>query len=245
LRAHDIVNGMVAYGADGTRYKTYAEVPNFKLGGIALDKYPMMIAPASHAFGVDGSLAPDFLSKFEVDLDFSAHNLNLFAADHCPGKVVYWAKSYVEVPFKFANITHVTVPVTLDGHEVSASIDTGAGFTTVGEGTAKNLFGLSASSEGMERVPSADAGDLIQYRHRFNALSLQGVAVNNPMIYILPDAASRSFRRDFDSKMDIDAIYGVKLDGPQMILGTNVLSKLHLFISYKEKKLYLTAADAH
>lgn len=244
LRAHEA--GMTEYGANGARIKSYAEVPDFKLGAIALDKYPMMLRPGSGvANGIDGTLAPDFLSKFEVDLDFAAHKLNLFAVDHCPGKVVYWAKSYVEIPFKFDDVTHISVPVTLDGHQIAATIDTGSSATLLYDDAAKGLFDLSTSSAGMERIPNADSGDLVQYRYRFKVLSFEGVAVNNPLIHILPNAANRSFRQDFDSKMDADAIYGVKLDSPQMILGMNVLSKLHLFISYKEKKLYLTAADAH
>jgi predicted aspartyl protease len=245
LRAHDISSGMAMYSVSGTRLKTYAEMPDFKLGGIALDKYPMLLRPVNGDGGIDGTLAPDFLSRFEVDLDFAGHKLNLFAVDHCPGKVVYWAKSYVEIPFKLDGVTHISVPVTLDGHEIVTTLDTGSGATLIYEGAARSLFDLSTSSAGMERVPSADDGDLVQYRYRFKALSLEGVAVNNPLVYILPDAATRSFRRDFDAKMDNDAIYGRKLDEPQLILGANVLSKLHLFISYKEKKLYLTAADAH
>jgi hypothetical protein len=30
-----------------------------------------------------------------------------------------------------------------------------------------------------------------------------------------------------------------------MLLGMDVLSKLHLYIAYKERKIYLTAAGAH
>jgi len=246
LRAYDISRGMAMYSSNGTRLKTYAEVPDFKLGGIVLDKYPMLLSPGiTGAGGIDGTLAPDFLSKFEVDIDFAAHKLNLFAVDHCPGKVVYWSKSYVEIPFKFDGITHISVPVSLDGREIATALDTGSNRTFLYEDAAGSVFGLSTSSPGMERRPSAKPEDLIQYQYRFKAMSLQGIAVTNPLIEILPDAANRGLHRDFDSKMDSDAIYGVSLDSPQLIVGTNILSKLHLFISYKEKKLYLTAADAH
>ena len=110
---------------------------------------------------------------------------------------------------------------------------------------ARSVFGLSETSPGMEAIPSAKPDDLFQYRYRFKTLSLDGLAVNNPLVYILPDAAEKAFRHNHDAKMDIDAIYGQHLSGPELVLGTNVLSKLHLFISYKEKVLYLTAADAH
>jgi predicted aspartyl protease len=243
---HDIANGMEVYGAGGERYKTYIEAPDFKLGAIALDKFPMMVA--HHALtgaGVDGTLAPDFLSRFEVDFDFGAHKLNFFAPDHCPGKVVYWSKAYVEIPFKIDAITHVAVPMTLDGHQTVATIDTGANLTTLSDAMARSVFGLSETSPGMEAIPSAKPDDLFQYRYRFKTLSLDGLAVNNPLVYILPDAAEKAFRHNHDAKMDIDAIYGQHLSGPELVLGTNVLSKLHLFISYKEKVLYLTAADAH
>ncbi len=243
---HDIKNGMEIYGAGGEQYKTYVEAPDFKLGAIALDKYPMMVAHrALTGHGIDGTLAPDFLSRFEIDFDFAAHKLNFFAPDHCPGKVVYWSDAYVAIPFKIDDITHVAVPMTLDGHETVATIDTGSSMTTLSEAMARAVFGLSDSSAGMEAIPSAKRDDLFQYRYRFKSLSLNGLAVNNPLVYILPDAAGRAFRRNHDAKMDIDAIYGQHLSGPQLVLGTNVLSKLHLFISYKEKVLYLTAADAH
>ena len=153
---HDIANGMEVYGAGGERYKTYIEAPDFKLGAIALDKFPMMVA--HHALtgaGVDGTLAPDFLSRFEVDFDFGAHKLNFFAPDHCPGKVVYWSKAYVEIPFKIDAITHVAVPMTLDGHQTVATIDTGANLTTLSDAMARSVFGLSETSPGMEAIPSA------------------------------------------------------------------------------------------
>lgn len=243
---HDVRNGVEVYGANGERYKTYIEAPGFRLGAIALEKYPMMVT--GHALvgpGVDGTLGPDFLSRFEVDFDFAAHKLNLFALNHCPGKVVYWAKAFVEVPFSIDNVTHIVVPMMLDGHQTLATIDTGAALTTLDEATARNDFGLSETSPGMEPVPSAKPGDLFQRRFRFKTLSLNGLAVSNPLVYILPDMAARSFQWNHDAKMDKDAIYGETLSGPQLVLGTDVLSKLHLFISYKEKKLYLTAAGAH
>jgi predicted aspartyl protease len=241
-----INNGTEVYSGSGERFKSYIEAPDFKLGAIALDKLPMMVSrePMTSST-IDGTLGPDFLSRFEVDFDFAAHKLNLFAPDHCEGKVVYWAKAYVEVPFKIDDITHIAVPMMLDGHETTANIDTGAGITTLSEAMTRGTFGLTETSPGMEQDSSAKPGDLFQYRYRFKSLSLSGLAVNNPLVYILPDKASRGFRRDHDAKMDIDAIYGDQLKGPQMVLGANVLSKLHLFVSYKEKKLYLTAADAH
>jgi predicted aspartyl protease len=170
--------------------------------------------------------------------------MNLFSPDHCDGHVVYWSTSYVEVPFRTLN-AHIVVDVNLDGQALRATLDTGSEFSTV---SARVLprFGLDESSPAMEPIPDSKPDDLIQHRYRFKQLSLNGLAVNNPLFYVLPDKVDDAIRKQQPSdKLAGDPVYGVQNQAPQIILGMNVLTKLHLFISYKERKLYLTAAGAH
>jgi len=57
--------------------------------------------------------------------------------------------------------------------------------------------------------------------------SLGGVSVENPDLLLYPRGA-------------------MALPGdPELILGMGILRQLHMYIAYKERKLYVTAASAH
>jgi hypothetical protein len=65
------------------------------------------------------------------------------------------------------------------------------------------------------------------FTHTFKSLSMDGVAMNNPQLIILPDEHSSQLGH-----------YG------KMLLGMKQLSHLHLYIAYKEQILYVTSAEA-
>ena len=60
-----------------------------------------------------------------------------------------------------------------------------------------------------------------------------------PEIDLLPDMVSNPARPTLGAG---SLIRDTDADLPDVILGMNVLSKLHLYIAYKEAKLYITAA---
>lgn len=245
LSPHPIRNGSEIYDASGTRIRDYVEAPGFKLGPIALDKFPMMVqSNPLISKAIDGTLAVDFLSRFDVEIDFANRKLNLFSPDHCPGKVVYWSSSYADAPFKIEGM-HIVVPVTLDGQTLQSILDTGSSLSSISEGVAHKVFGISSSSPGIESLPGAKPDDLVQNRFRFKSLSFNDVSISNPLLLLFPDKLAQGYTHEHDDKLALDPIYGVDLKSPSLTLGVDVLSKLHLYISYKEKMLYVTAADAH
>jgi hypothetical protein len=107
------------------------------------------------------------------------------------------------------------------------------------------MFNLENTSGGMEPIPGMAPGSLEQFRYRFKSLSIGGLTINNPLIYILPNLAQQRFHHNHLGMADLDPQYAPRLDSPDVILGMDVISKLHLYISYKEQKIYLTSADAH
>lgn len=235
------------YNATGQVAAHYADVEDFAIGPIHLDRFNMIIT--DHKPGeksvVDGVLAPDLLSKFEMDFDFASHKLNLFSQDHCPGKVVYWSpSSFAEADFKYS-FSHITFAMTLDGHDVEAILDTGSTRTFISENFSRRVMGVDEKTPGVERAPVDDDKELIPFGYRFKSLSAGGLAINNPLIYILADRVKAAFRKNHNDKQDYDPIYGTNITVPDVILGYDVLSRLHLFISYKEQKLYFTPVAAH
>ncbi len=166
-----------------------------------------------------GLLGPDFLSNFDNDFDFAAAKLRLFSPDHCPGKVMYWTRgSYGVVPFEI-EANHIMVKVLLDGKEVKAAIDTGAADTVMSLDMASRAFDLNGDK-------------LKRSRHYpFKTLSFGEVIVGNPAILLIPDEES--------------GVMGHHSRDLQMIIGMGVLRRLHLYLSYKEKTIYVTPATQY
>ena len=206
----------------------------------------MLVQPAETTTGVndfDGTIAPDFLQAFDVDFDFGGHMLNLFSPKHCPGKVVYWAAHYGTVPFQRIG-SHIVADVTLDGHDFRATVDTGASVTALRDTDARSFFALEEDSPDNVAVPGATADSIIAYRHRFSTLKIGDVTVKDPMIAIFRDKVEESYRRRHSSKSDFDPIYGTRMHAPAIVLGMDVLTKLHFYIAYGEKTIYVTAVAA-
>jgi predicted aspartyl protease len=246
ISTHTIGQEDEIYDVSGGRMKRYAKISDLMIGNMKGDDIPVLVAPRDRNDdkSVDGILGPDILSRFDVEFDFADHKLNLILPDHCPGKAVYWSKDYTDVDFHVSG-GHIVLNMSLDGRDVRAIVDTGSTRTHLYDNVARNMFGLENTSAGMEPIPGIVPGSLEQFRYRFKSLSIGGLAINNPLIYILPNRAQESFNRNHLGMPDLDPQYAPHLDTPDLILGMDVISKLHLYIAYKEHKIYLTSATAH
>jgi hypothetical protein len=213
-----------------------------------------MIWPRStDEFG--GLIGGDMLKRYDVEFNFVTRKVNFFSPDHCEGKVIYWpATAFVVVPFSMAPPPHgnpatwapsaeydsqIYVPVTLDGKSFQAMIDTGAPNTTMSAATAERAFGITARSPGA--VPSSNP-DQGTFGYVFHNLSFGGIAASNPHIMIFPDVVGKN---DPDNTAITGSMIMRNDDGMQedLIIGMDVLAKLHLYIAYGEKKLYITPPD--
>jgi predicted aspartyl protease len=194
--------------------------------------------------GAAGILAPNLLHAYDLDMDFGGRKVALLSQDHCPGKVVYWpADAVAVVPFRLDDSNHIFVQVTLDGVRLDAMLDTGASDSVLNLDKALLEYHLKPGDA--ETPVSHDLVDNVAtYQHRFHALSLEGLAVGNPQMTLMPDLMKSRFGNTHDSLKGgsrlkvLDAQTGLG----DMILGMNVLHHLHLYIAYKEHKLYITPA---
>lgn len=228
----DIITGMRPYlPYAGGEAKYVAKTKDFTLGTMTAPKAVFFVMPSKWTDS-DGLIGADFLRHFDVEFDFAAHKMNLFAPHRCPGKVVYWTDeaNVSVVPFHMATTDpnavvsmldpHIRLTFTLDGQKVPAILDTGAPNTGINLTQANVWFGLDEASPGMKAV-----GDRGAHLYHFKTLALEGVTIPNPEILIHPLDLSRKLSDD-------------------SLLGMSVLRKFHLYIAYDERKLYVTAADA-
>lgn len=180
-----------------------------------------------------GLLAADYMGEYDTELDFAGGKMNYFSRDHCSGQVVYWpAAAIADVPMRFAD-HHLILDVMLDDHPFRAIVDTGAPNTTLTMAEAKRVFGLAGDD--------ADK----RFEHTFQKLSFQGLQVGNPHVTIIPDKIgskdpNNGYATGTRVRMADDPVFG----RPAMLIGMNILSKLHLYIAFSENKIYITPASA-
>ena len=182
--------------------------------------------------GMDGVLAPDLMSNYDVELDFGSNTLKYLSQDHCAGQVVYWnAGIAAVVPMQFRNL-QITVPVELDGHALTALIDTGSPRSTMNLDVAQSVFGL-APGAGLNRAGTLGMTGQPFYTTRMRQMSFEGVEVDNPVLDVIPDLMHPSAQAANTSN---------PLALPQLLIGMDVLSKLHLYFAFREKRIYITEA---
>lgn len=231
------------YSDYGKQIDHYVDIPSFSMGGmkgtyLRFVEQPREGEPADIA----GYIGTDILKKFDVDFDFAAMKLNLFSPDHCKGKVVYWTRDYVELPYATSLNGRIDVEVSLDGHDLQAVLDTSVDTSYIDARVADRTMGVDDRSPGVFPIASAKPGDLAQVQYRFKSLTLNGIAVSNPLFAIRRDQAEAAFERDEGKAAS--AIYGDTLDVVPLHIGLDILTKLHIYIAYGEREIYVTSANA-
>ena len=229
------------YGHASTKM---VRIEKFTLGRLHGEDVNMAIQP-NPDFGKGtryvGLFGPDMMGRYDVDIDFGTYTMKYFSPDHCPGHVVYWPHAALSVtPMTFRD-RHIRLPVKIDGKDLRAEIDTGATNTTMTAGTAKRVFNIVPESAG--NIPLNTRGMVAAFGRVFSTLDFEGVAVSNPRIVITPDLVGtkdpdNGFQTGSRTKRVDDDV-----DRPDILIGMDILKKLHLYIAFDEKNIYISEAS--
>jgi hypothetical protein len=235
-----MAHGGALFNLQGNQLTSLVHISQFGFGDMIGNNltFLWMSPPRDLHSAAAGFLGQDILRKYDLDLDFGAHKLRLFSPDHCEDRVVYWTTAYDEIPVTIRGGGRIEFTITLDGRSLRALINTGSPNTMISMGAANNLFGVTKDSPGVQTIGEVPPNYPIQYRYRFKALSFGNVQAPNPLIDLLPDTAKD--RMQFLASPP----FRPWIDVPPLFIGMDVLRKLHLYIAYREQKIYLTAADA-
>lgn len=238
--------GVAQLDVTGKMTNQIARVPEFHLGNISADGMDFIVASDARNFGEDnadvvGILSPNFLQNYDIEIDPAHNKVNVLSPDHCKGKVIYWpATAVAAIPFQLTDDGQIYFNIKLDGHEYLTLLDTGSVQTSITIPYAESDFGLKLGSDDAPAAGflNGDKG-LAVYKHKFKSIAFEGIAVSNPTIMIMPDMNAH---RMSQQRVRLGSRLPTQ-DAPvisHMILGNDVLSKLHVYIAYKEKMLYIT-----
>jgi predicted aspartyl protease len=240
-RAKDGVEIKTARGATSDMM---VRLPSITIGNLRQEGAYFYVFPEPRIAGgrAAGLLAPDFLQNFDADFDFQARKLNLISPDHCAGKVVYWtAPAVAIVPMRLDRGAHITFSVELDGKRMDAMIDTGASNTILTQNVARSKFAVDLNGPDVKKLGEIKGPYTANvYLRKFKTLAFEGVVINDPDIVLMPDFFTNGVKEAPDTGSLVRPDPGIS----PIILGMSVLSKLHVYIAYKERKVYITAAGA-
>lgn len=226
-------------------------VPEFQLGNIKLkDVEFLVLASGTKPGGMESTVGIGMLAKADLELDMGGAKMKLFSQDHCPGKVVYWAKNFSEVPLETQKFGFVRPKMFLDGHPMTVALSLNS-HSEIYMDTLHKEFDLDETSPGMTLQETTAQGIKI-YKYPFKTLGTEDLKIGNPAIRVValppgPDCSGHTKVVDpVASRLPSETpgaftCYG----GGDLVLGYSILSKLHMYFSMKEKLMYLTGADAH
>jgi predicted aspartyl protease len=225
-------------GIDGRPLDLVTSVPSLAVGNAVSRGTLFPVAPVNGMVGdqVVGLFGSDYLGNYDVEIDLADHKVNLFAKDHCPGKVVYWSDSYFASDARFSRSGQIEFEVQLDGKTLTAMLDTGASETALRLSAAGTQFGISPDSQGvvMAGTGTGVGGKPLQtYSYAFKSLAFGGLTMHNPKIAVIP----------FRTNYGVTGSHIQRDDTPDMLIGMNVIRRLRLYIAYGEGRLYYTVAQ--
>jgi predicted aspartyl protease len=236
--------GTLLYDVSGRATGRAATLSNFSLGQLKAKSFDLMVG-TDMDLGSDpriaGVFAPSNLGQYDVDFDFGGSRFSLLSQDHCEGKVIYWKTDTVAVvPIKISHAGHIVLPILLDGHTLTALLDTGSDGTYVTRTSAEGALALDMDAPDVTEVGTLpDRPNAKMYQHVFKSLSLEGISIANPTVGIIPDLTRFLFTQPPPLGTHIQAPPDPDAEAT-VILGMNVLRHLHVYIAYKEHKLYIT-----
>jgi hypothetical protein len=211
-----------------------------QLGGVKGDIVMAVIPGFTRSDNrIVGVLGTDILGKFNVELDVAHGKLNLFSPDHCKGQVIYWTKTaaVAAVPMKTHSLETFVIPMQLDGKDIEAAFSADAK-PVISSRVAHDTYGVDVT-------PDAN-GDLPM--HKFKTLSVEGLTITNPEFAVYRDdtggcnggARMKAVPLRSDYNAEIERCFGL----PDMTIGLPELKHLHIYIAFRERMVYATAADA-
>ena len=194
-----------------------AIVANLSIGGVGLAVQTPggALSLPVVAFELDdiaGLLGGDMLRHTTLDFDFAAGWLSVLPDRTCAQSTA------VAVPLTLLRRFLLLAPIELDGHKLTALVDTGASISLI---NARGLHRLGLSTDRTthdpEVFPKVLGGNIPAHRHSFGTLRIGGYEISAPRLLVYPQPEPA-----FD-----------------LVLGLDILARQKIRLSYAEPRLEL------
>jgi len=212
-------------GIGGDLASHEVELRSFAAGEVAIPWRRVLVAPVNMAkvfpTPLDGLLGADILSDFDVDLDLPRHQVTFYQKQTCPTAAPNWAGPYTSVSTGLSPGGRLFFPVQLDGHRLTAIIDTGSQLTVLATASARSL-GLTEALLSRDRsvgTQGVAGGPLTSRVHQFTRLQVGTEVIRNPQILVTD----------------------LSLNEADIVLGVDILNSRRLWLSYGSRRIFLSS----
>ncbi|HVP83272.1 MAG TPA: aspartyl protease family protein [Rhizomicrobium sp.] len=234
---------IVALDITGRKTDKTVTVADFEIGTFKVKYVPFYVPETGLDDQIGGLMGPQMFTIVDLDLDFDSKTVNFISQDHCEGKVVYWkTPAYAAIPFTLGNDGHVRIPVEVDGRKFTALLDTGASGSLMTFRAAEEVFGITKDSPGVTKSGYVN-GDTHaeEYQRTFKTLTIAGITFNNPTLALIPDLMRNHMINDHRPPINSHIDTNPDTEGvDDVIVGLEELRHLHVYIAYKEQKVYIS-----
>ncbi len=211
-------------GVGGSARNAMVQVKSLTFGGAVAGglRMPVVRAPVTSNPGqraVSGAIGNDILAHYAVDIDFPEHQVFLLKTHYC-SIIKPWSGRAVMVHFSLADNNAIEFPMLINGHQVTAALDTGSTNTVLSAETFAQIsdHGADAKRLGTHLGHGIGARAVRLTAYRLNTFSVGGVRLNHPVVGVMPHAVFP---------------FGV------VILGEDFIRRHELFIDHQTKTLYI------
>lgn len=211
-------------GVGGQSRSFAGQLEDFRIGSLPVPNHRVSVLPAAAGISrsglVDGLFGVSVLSVFEVELDLPRKLVTLYAGKLCRDTLAPpWAASAVVVAADRSERGRFLVPVELDGHTLTALLDTGASVTVLSADVAHSLGVTDAMLAADHKVSLAGTGPAIAaaWVHRFRQIRFAGQSFDGPQLVVSERA---------DPTVD-------------MIIGADYLAHRRIWLSYARKLVFI------
>lgn len=170
----------------------------------------------------DAILGAQFLLQHDLEMSLATKEIRFFKPTNCKqAMLAYWDANAIELPFlsSFSRQSNPVFRATINGKEVTASIDSGSGSTVMTRDVAERV-GLKMDSAGVERVGfSVGAGTerVARWRTTLTTLQIGRETINNADVGVV------------DADLSVD-----------LLLGADFLRAHRVLFAMSQKKLYIS-----
>jgi len=204
----------------GAQAHHFARIEDITFGTLKSKGLTLMVVNLPK--GEDGIIAPDLLRNFDIDFDFANQMISLFKHHRCDDHVVYWTDDFVKIPMLVTDQGHMRIPVSINGAQFKATLDTGSSVTFIFQDAARSLFGPDAGAGATHHLRGGSGGTIAGAEVKPESFILGKFKWISPVVLASPDQS------------------GLKGDGSQVLVGTDILHDLHIFADYKEGQLFVS-----
>ena len=255
---------------------SFAEVSHFSLDGLDINGTVFRVFGSLESTNFGGPdvtvlLGTDFWKGYEVEVDLPHNKVTLFHAKDCTGNLAYWSNSYNVVDMQRYG-ARTAFGIKLDGHDMSAVLDSGSPYSTLTDKAAAKL-GVKHDSAAVvmaeERETGTQATDLPSLLRISYGLGLDPIYPNvqtigfpataeaaPPSNYWLAHFDKVTIDEEVISPVNLRVVKTSQIRTPEtgalipsndpvhydMLLGVDFLKSHHVLIANSQNKLYFTYA---